>query len=407
MYNYEYTTGYPNNYGGHNYYQNLYNMFGGYNPIVDKNFNAIKRLGFRTGCVMLSMFFMQILTSFVLFRTPLSELYYSDAFYMHGISSASQMFYTFLPFFVLYLVSKPSERNQMNIFDLPESKPIFVLAVFSGLMVCLLGNTANTFFSAILTVFGLEFTTGVDDVVVPTSAPAILMYIIDIAVLPALFEEFAFRSVIMQPLRKYGDWFAILMTSLIFAVMHGNMVQIPFAFVAGIALGYFCIKTKSIWTSVTVHFLNNFLSAVFGLYIDRHPDSGVFVYYIVTSALIFIGAVAMIVFKFNCNTKVKKDATVMSKDKKLKKAAYICTPTTLAAIFFAILLSLGNTNISNGMGIIMLLAACIAVICTVAKRISTVRSDVRIKAGAMYTVSIVITIIASIFIVFSVFSSAV
>ena len=63
-------------------------------------------------------------------------------------------------------------------------------------------------------------------------------------------EEFAMRGVVMQSLRKYGDWFAIIMSSLVLALVHGNMVQIPFAFIAGIAIGYAVTVTGSMWTGV-------------------------------------------------------------------------------------------------------------------------------------------------------------
>ncbi len=406
MYNNDYTTSSAGKPGEHNYYQNLYNMFGGYNPLVDKHFRSLRSLGFRTGWVLLGAFLMQNVAGMVIAYTPLSELYMGDAFYFHGIGAIAQIFYTFLPFFVFYILSKPAEKMRMKIFDLPKSKELYVLAVCAGLMFCMLGNTATSFLSVIFSIFGIEFNSGLEDMTAPTTAIGFIMQVINFAVVPALCEEFAFRSVLLQPLRKYGDWFAIIATSFAFAVLHGNMVQIPFAFIAGVALSYFCIKTKSIWTSVTIHFINNLISVVFTAYFEKNPEGSAFPYYLLTSAIVFIGAIAMVVFKFNCNIKVKKDATGMDKNKMLKRAAYICTPTMVLAIFNAVSTSLQLTKISSALGLMALLAACIALITVLIKWINAVRKDTRIKPGKMYTVSLVFAVLMGVLSIFSVFGIA-
>lgn len=105
------------------------------------------------------------------------------------------------------------------------------------------------------------------------------------AVLPALIEEFAMRGVVMQSLRKYGDWFAIIMSSLVFALLHGNMVQIPFAFIAGIAIGYAVTVTGSMWTGVLIHFLNNLASIIMQIGIDNCSET---VSAVITMSVVFV-----------------------------------------------------------------------------------------------------------------------
>ena len=77
------------------------------------------------------------------------------------------------------------------------------------------------------------------------------------AIVAPLAEEFAMRGVVLGALRKYGDGFAIIVSALLFGLMHGNFMQIPFAFVVGLALGFAVIKTGSVWTGVLIHFINN------------------------------------------------------------------------------------------------------------------------------------------------------
>ncbi len=407
MENNDYTTSYSGGSGEYNYYQNLYNMFGGYNPLVDKHFRTLSSLGFRTGWVLLASFLMQVVTGLFIAYAPISELCATDAFYYHAAGAIGQFFYTFMPFFVFYLLSKPEEKTRIKVFDPPKTKELYLLGVCAGLMFCLLANTSTTIATVALAFFGIEFSSGLENMATATNLPSMLMSVVNIAVMPALCEEFAFRGVLLQPLRKYGDWFAIIVSSVAFAVLHGNMVQIPFAFIAGISLSYFCIKTKSIWTSVTIHFLNNFISLIFSTYFDQNPDAGAFLYYLTNAALICIGAVAMVVFKLNCNIKVKKDATGMDKNKTLKKAAYICTPTMVLAIFNAISTSLNLTRVSSPFGMVLLIAGCVSVITVLIRWINVVRRDTRIKPSKMYTASLVFTIIMAVISVISVFGISV
>jgi membrane protease YdiL (CAAX protease family) len=88
------------------------------------------------------------------------------------------------------------------------------------------------------------------------------VFILSVSVVPAIVEEIALRAGVLQAMRKYGDWFAIFTSAFIFAVLHGNMIQTPFAFIAGIGLGYVFCATGSIWPGIIIHFINNFTSCI-------------------------------------------------------------------------------------------------------------------------------------------------
>ncbi len=179
-----------------------------------------------------------------------------------------------VPFFSAYAYLK-SKRDLPEVLPLGTAKntSVFFLLVFAGLMACIAGSYASSIFGNIFkNLFGIEFTMAEDGIKL-TTASVILPYIVKTAVLPALIEEFAMRGVVMQSLRKYGDWFAIIMSALVFALLHGNMVQIPFAFIAGIAIGYAVTVTGSMWTGVLIHFLNNLASIIMQIGIDNFSES--------------------------------------------------------------------------------------------------------------------------------------
>ena len=369
-------------------------MFGVHNPVLEKEFVEVSKRGIITGALMIAIFVMQIAVSTVISLLPVAEVYGSDRRFAMGLDVLLQSFYMFLPALLVYLLAKPSERNKntINVYGKPKSIKLFILGIFAGLAVCLVGNVATSVFLNILTGFGVTFYSGSQGVEIKTDLLSVLLFVINTAVMPALFEEFAFRGVIMQPLRKYGDWFAIVASAACFAVVHANMVQIPFAFIAGVSLGYFCIRTKSIWTSVVIHFLNNFYSVIFSVYFEKHPDASSFVYLVISGTIVIIGIVAMIVFRNICTVKLMKDATVMDKNKRLKQAAFIASPTIVVAIFFALFISIRLMKITSYLGLLITFAGLLGAGTFFILWIRRINMEKSINQRKIYTVSLIITV---------------
>ena len=139
-------------------------------------------------------------------------------------------------------------------FSAPERKNFWPLVAI-GIGACGMGDVLTTLFASAVSVFGIE----------PAGSSlefgggffGILLSVIGVALLPPLVEEFAMRGVVMGVFRRFGDGFAIIVSALLFGFMHGNLVQIPFAFVAGLGLAFVAVKSGSVWTAVLVHLINN------------------------------------------------------------------------------------------------------------------------------------------------------
>ena len=98
--------------------------------------------------------------------------------------------------------------------------------------------------------------------------------IISIVVMAPLVEELLFRGAIQGHLmRKWKmPYLGIVVSSLIFGVVHGNPAQIPFAFVVGMALGWMYYLTGSLIPGILMHFINNGSSVLlYALSVD--PDA--------------------------------------------------------------------------------------------------------------------------------------
>lgn len=77
-----------------------------------------------------------------------------------------------------------------------------------------------------------------------------------------LFEELIFRGLMLRGLlRTMSPVYAILWTSVFFAIIHLNAQQAFPAFFCGVFLGWIYYKTGSYWMAVALHALNN-ISAI-------------------------------------------------------------------------------------------------------------------------------------------------
>ena len=102
---------------------------------------------------------------------------------------------------------------------------------------------------------------------------------------------------ILQSLRKYGNWFAILSSAFAFGIFHGTPTQIPFAFLCGLFIGYAVIATESIWTGVIIHAIVNGISCVYytGAYFTDE-DTGDNIYMITIGVLATLGVLGLIIY---------------------------------------------------------------------------------------------------------------
>ena len=82
---------------------------------------------------------------------------------------------------------------------------------------------------------------------------------ISLAVLPAIFEELFFRGILLNSLISGGKLFAVIVSSLCFAVYHCSITQLLYQFIFGIAFSLLALNSKSIFPCILTHFLNNFI----------------------------------------------------------------------------------------------------------------------------------------------------
>ncbi len=94
-----------------------------------------------------------------------------------------------------------------------------------------------------------------------------LTSMVQVCILAPVIEEILMRGVVLGGLKNsYGIVTALLISAMLFACLHFNMVQTLSAFVCGIVLGLLYIKTSSIFCCMIAHGGYNLISYIMVVY---------------------------------------------------------------------------------------------------------------------------------------------
>lgn len=87
------------------------------------------------------------------------------------------------------------------------------------------------------------------------------------ALLPAVLEELLFRYVPLTLIAPHSKKSALMISSILFALAHCNLFQVPYAFFAGLVYMWIALMTDSILPSILLHLFNNTIAIVWQKYI--------------------------------------------------------------------------------------------------------------------------------------------
>jgi membrane protease YdiL (CAAX protease family) len=124
---------------------------------------------------------------------------------------------------------------------------------------------------------------------------ALLYLFVLTTIFPAVCEELLFRGVILKGLLPYGKTFAIVMSSLMFAMAHGSFSQLIYQFFVGLAIGTVVVMTKNIMIGMFMHFTNNFFASIYSIIPEISKEITIKAIYISTAVGIAIGLACFVV----------------------------------------------------------------------------------------------------------------
>ena len=343
---YQYPNGYPI-YPGNPYY---------YDPVlarkeyekrlkIEQAKESLRYLGNISGLSVILFLAFNTVISLLLTVPGMMDLYQNNSLFYSAFSIVASFMYLFVPFSIIAALIRRRDKA-VNFFPFKKmNSKRALLCIPIGAAACLLANVLTSLFVSLLENFGISLSQQSDTAVRPDTVPELLLAIACTAIMPALLEEYALRGVLLQPARRYGMVFAILSTSAIFGLMHGNLIQAPFAFLVGCCFAFLAIKCDSLWIGVILHFLNNGFSVLME-YLDKKLPELTYnaVYYVCVSVIALAGIVCLVVlivsdkqfFKKTEGDAAKEEAGILSAGQKFV-AYFVNAPMIISFVLMALL----------------------------------------------------------------------
>ncbi len=171
----------------------------------------------------------------------------------------------------------------------------------------------------------------------------IAAFVLQAIFIPAL-NEILFRGAIMQPLRQFGDSFAILASSIISALMAKSIALFFFNLVVAFVVSYFVLRTGSVKTGIIMQIA--FYMAVYGIYCIKVYLPNEIDEYVLTwlnLAMVLIGIIIIIVymnFKRNLLTLQMQKTYIPTAEKLVYSISSVPLAIWMLCIFVCSLMSI-------------------------------------------------------------------
>lgn len=312
--------------------------------------NEIRRFAKIFALAMLGFLVASMLFSVILEAFGLIDLYYSNGTFSSGVGVFYSLLTVGVPFFIAKKIVYKTPDLPVCSYSAPKANLKTVSIIFLSVLGCLASMYVTGYIQMFFEGFGFSFSSGDEPQV--NSVVDIIALFIGTAIIPPLVEEFAMRNVVMQPLRKYGNLFAIICSALVFGIFHGTPSQIPFAILCGLFLGYAVIATDSIWTGVIIHAIVNGLSCCYyAILYFTDEETADTAHGFVCLALAGLGFVALLIYISKYKTEFNRVISKKGLEEytlKQKISKFIFAPAMIIAIIVFLIQAISMISYGTG-----------------------------------------------------------
>lgn len=179
--------------------------------------------------------------------------------------------------------------------------------VFLGCAFCFIASYVNSLLAPISD----EVSDAISTSGLNSGYKLVLMFI-STAIIPAFVEELLFRGLILSQIKPYSTLGAILISAILFGLMHQTTFQFFYTTVLGVILAVVRIKTGSIWPCILVHFFNNFISVMQSYFLDVLDEQTGYTVYMIIMLLVVIAGLVFGTLFYLLNAAQKGGAKIFS-----------------------------------------------------------------------------------------------
>ena len=195
-----------------------------------------------------------------LFQTNSLKLYLSSHNTLKIFLSVvpSQLLFLLGPLAVALLVNRSvSLKEKLALINWKNSYIQEAFKLEMLLIIPLFVTAALSYFVSLK--FGYDFSSSpIIELLSKANKFGVILIFIFSAIVAPIVEEIAFRRVVFTFMaRIFGSTSSVILTSFIFACMHGGIIQLVPLFILSLALQYLYIKNRSLFPAILLHCIHN------------------------------------------------------------------------------------------------------------------------------------------------------
>ncbi|MFZ5988298.1 MAG: CPBP family intramembrane glutamic endopeptidase [Bacillota bacterium] len=176
----------------------------------------------------------------------------------------NQFYFILFPV-LFYLIKNKIDIKEVLRFNKLDLLPAFLIILIS--LPAYLGALSLN----VIALYVIQFTGYTPDSSMPTpeNLGELLVVVLVVAVSPAICEEILHRGVLLKAYERRGSVKAVVISSILFGIFHYDITNLAAPVFLGLLIGYYVVRTNSIFAGMLAHFLNNFISVLFQYFMSK------------------------------------------------------------------------------------------------------------------------------------------
>lgn len=216
------------------------------------------------------------------------------------------------------------------------NKPLFYMAVPMAMLIFAINTLLSGAEYFFVGAFGIDTR---NRIWLPDSPSNGVLYCILTVIIIPVISEFIHRGIFMQILRQFGDGYALVATSIIYAMVSGQSGAFFFMIISSLMIGYFSIRTGSIVTAllmrVTISASSYFLT--YARMSMKFEGLSVAITMAILSIYLIIGIGSLVTFMKNHSNKISLPLYSMYLGEKERFMCCVTNPSVIMWISVNIL----------------------------------------------------------------------
>lgn len=181
--------------------------------------------------------------------------FYNSYLFLNLLSPVALYIFA-LPVLLILISGVDAKRPEKKKLGFGKWWLLFLISFGVMYIGAIIGNTVMDYISVIV---GHDFNNGLESLIDKKNLWLTAIFTVIVA---PIGEELVFRKLLIDRTQKYGGMVCIVLSALMFGLMHGNFYQFFYCFGIGLVLGYMYYSSGKIIPCMLLHAAINFMGSI-------------------------------------------------------------------------------------------------------------------------------------------------